>query len=183
MANTIIQALYFFLPGYVANAVPVILARFKVLEFLNIPVDANKKLGGEPVFGKTKTWRGIIAGAIFGLIIASLQTVIYQQFPGSHFLNLFPYEFPFMLLLGFLQGLGVGLGDLLKSFFKRRMHVPSTAPFIPFDQLDFIGGLILCLPVYQIPPAHLLVLLLVSPLLPVISNLTAYKLGWKKVPW
>jgi CDP-2,3-bis-(O-geranylgeranyl)-sn-glycerol synthase len=162
---------------------PVILAKFKLVEFLNVPVDFNRKLDGEPLFGRTKTWRGIIGGAICGMLVIALQTLIYKNVSGVAFLYLFVYDFPAVLLLGFLQGLGVGLADLMKSFFKRRLHIPSSARFMPFDQMDFIGGVILGSLIYQLPTAHLAAILIISPVLPMVANWIAFRLKWKKVPW
>lgn len=183
MFDAIVPALYFFLPAYLANMVPVILARFKLAEFLNVPVDFNRQLNGEPLFGKTKTWRGIFGGAICGVLVITIQTLVYRNVSGAAWLYLFAYDFPFVLLLGFLQGLGVGLADLIKSFFKRRLGIPSSARFAPFDQMDFIGGLILGNIVYQLPVAHLVAILLISPVLPLVANGIAFRLKWKKVPW
>ncbi|MBU0667893.1 CDP-archaeol synthase [Patescibacteria group bacterium] len=177
------QALFFFLPSYVGNSAPVLLDRFSLFEGLKRPIDGGKIFIGQPLFGKTKTWRGIIGGSLAGMVMAGLQAGLFIWVPQIHSWYLFSYNLPDVLLFGFLLGLGEGLGDLIKSFFKRRLHVESTKPFFPFDQLSFLGALILG-SFYFLPSLnHILPILILSPLIPVITNLIAFKLGWKKVWW
>jgi CDP-2,3-bis-(O-geranylgeranyl)-sn-glycerol synthase len=185
MLNQIIQALYFFLPAYIANAVPVVMARYKLCEFLNVPVDFNGKIRGKPLIGPSKTWRGLIFGTIGAMLITFLQFCFYEAIPPGQkeFLYMFPYEFPAILYLGFLMGIGEGFGDTVKSFFKRRMNKKNSAPFFPFDQMSFLGALLLSF-LYYIPSAtHIWIIVIVSPLIPICANIIAYKIGWKKVWW
>lgn len=183
MLTVIFQALYFFLPSYVGNAAPVLLNRLGWWKFLFVPVDGGAMLAGEPIFGKTKTWRGLIGGALAGTLIALFQYGIYIFLPGVHWLYLLPYDAPTILGLGFLLGLGEGLGDLFKSFFKRRLHIQSSGPFFPFDQMSFLGALMLGSFYYLPSFEHLLVIVVFSLIIPVVSNVIAYKLKWKSVPW
>jgi CDP-2,3-bis-(O-geranylgeranyl)-sn-glycerol synthase len=90
---------------------------------------------------------------------------------------------PSVLWLGFLMGLGEGFGDVIKSFIKRRLNIGSGKPFIPFDQMSFLGALLLSLIFYVPSGGHILAIIVISPLLPVIANIVAYNLGWKKVWW
>lgn len=183
MLIIVIKALFYFLPAYAANAMPILLAKYKVAEFLNVPVDFNIKLGGFLVFGRTKTYRGIIGGVFAALIIIILQILIYNAVPESHYLYLFQYEFPGILWLGVLMGLGEGLGDLIKSFFKRRLNLKSGTPFFPFDQMSFLGALLLSSIYYMPEFNYILAIVILSPALPIAANLIAYRLKWKKVWW
>ncbi|KAA0006124.1 MAG: CDP-archaeol synthase, partial [Thermoplasmata archaeon] len=82
---------------------------------------------------------------------------------------------------------GALLGDIVESFFKRRVGKERGEDWIPFDQVDFlIGALILCYIVSAIfqfagildynwflknfSPLHLLVIFVITPLLHIISN-------------
>ena len=183
MLVVIAQALYFFLPSYVGNAAPVLLNRLGWWKSLFVPIDGGRTFKGAPLFGKTKTWRGLVGGAFAGLLIVALQYALYISVPELHWLYLLPYDAPTILGLGFLLGLGEGLGDLTKSFFKRRLHIKSSGPFFPFDQLSFLGALLLGSLYYFPGTEHLVVIVLFSLIIPVISNVVAYKLGWKSVPW
>lgn len=183
MFAVVAQALFFFLPSYVGNAAPVILNRLSWWKGLFVPIDAGCIYKGEPLFGKTKTWRGLIGGTLAGLLVVFLQYLLFLFIPESHWLYLLPYDSPVILGLGFLLGLGEGVGDLTKSFFKRRLHIKSSDSFFPFDQLSFLGALLFGA-IYYLPGIwHLIVIILFSLIVPVVSNMVAYKLGWKSVPW
>ena len=183
MLITLIQALFFFLPGYFANAAPVIFKRF-FKGFLKKTIFGKKKLWKEPVFGNGKTYGGFFTGIIAGILTAFAQKLIYDYFPLSHWLYLLDYNFEKSLTLGFLMGSGALLGDLVKSFFKRRLHIKQGRPFIPFDQLDFlIGGILLATFVYIPAFQHLVWLFLITPWLHFATNLSAYFLKLKKVWW
>lgn len=201
MLETILTALYFFLPAFVANMLPVILGA------LRFPF-------GRPIsekwLGSHKTWRGFYAGYLGALLVLAVQShfAIAVVVPGDNFssvfslsnspsfmaspllnyahLNIFLYALPF--------GLGAIAGDAIKSFFKRRLKRKPGAPFFPFDQLDFvIGALVSLIPFYLLDPQSflsspfqpgvLLTLLLLTPLLHLLTNLLAYALGMKKVWW
>jgi CDP-2,3-bis-(O-geranylgeranyl)-sn-glycerol synthase len=56
------------------------------------------------------------------------------------------------LLVGFLMGLGTGVGDAVKSFFKRRAGIPPGASWPVFDQLDVFGGAYLFVALVHVPP-------------------------------
>ena len=88
-------------------------------------------------------------------------------------------DFPFWF--GFLQGGGVILGDLIKSFYKRRQGIKPGDPWWGWDQLDFvIGCIVLGFWVY-VPPAEIvLVLLVLSPILHLLANNIGYLLKIKK---
>lgn len=179
----VLQALYFFLPSYISNGVPVLLHRWKLWEKLKKPIDNGIKFKGERLFGSTKTWRGLIGGVAGGLVVAWIQIMIYWYVPESHWLYIVPYDFWTGTLLGFLLGFGEGLGDLIKSFIKRRLHRKSSSPFFPFDQMSFLASLALSMLFIHIPLGHIVAILILSPLMPIIANIVAYKLGWKKVWW
>ena len=183
MFNIILQALYFFLPAYISNAMPVLLEKFGLFKFLKIRVDFGVSYGGNPLFGETKTYRGIFGGILGGIVMIFIQVLIYFYFPDLRFLYIFPYDTGNILWLGILLGLGEGLGDLIKSFFKRRINLKSSAPAFPLDQTSFLGALILGYLYYPLSWQHILTIILISPLVPLVANLIAYRIGWKKVWW
>lgn len=161
----ILKALYFFLPAYFANMSPVLL---KWIPFANIPV--NKKL-----FGKNKTWRGLLVGTLVGGLVFGIQRLVHNY----EFQSLAIIDYTdFSLLLGFLMGFGALFGDLVKSYYKRKAGIKAGYPWIPFDQIDFvIGGLVIGFFIY-VPPAEVaLLLLIISPLLHVIVNYIGFLFG------
>jgi CDP-2,3-bis-(O-geranylgeranyl)-sn-glycerol synthase len=181
---TVLQALFLFLPAYLGNMMAVIFPKLGLFKSLDFPVDMGRKLRGEYLFGEHKTWRGVVAGIIGGIVAALLQYLLYTFFVQSRWIFLFPLDLPASLWWGFLLGLGALLGDLIKSFFKRRLHIKSGGIFFPFDQLDFIfGALLLGLLYYRPPWQHILVVILFTPLFHFFVNVIAYKLRLKKVWW
>ena len=72
----LLSCFYLMLPAYFANMAPVIV---KKINFLGIPIDFNKKINDKPIFGKNKTFRGLIFGIIFAMIITYLQFLLYKN--------------------------------------------------------------------------------------------------------
>jgi len=183
MAYLILQAFYFALPAYIANMCPVIFAKFGLMKRLAKPIDAGKQLNGQPLFGANKTWRGFAAGVIGGLVISGLQAVAFRTNPFFHDLSLFDYR-PVWIYFGFLAGAGAIIGDLIKSFFKRRVSIKAGDSWPIFDQLDFIIGFfiftsLIFRPGWMIFTIVCLLTLILHPL----TNIIGYLLGWKKVWW
>ncbi len=165
------KALYFFLPAYIANMAPVLV---KKVPFLNRPVHA-RLLGGH------KTWRGLVAAVLAGGVVFWLQKIAYQA--GFRSLAVIDYA-DFSVLLGFLLGAGAIVGDLVKSYYKRKEGIKPGHSWIPFDQLDFVVGGIVGSFFLYVPPARIvLVLLVVSPLLHVLFHYIGYLLKMNDTRW
>ena len=105
----ILKCIYLMLPAYFANMSPVI---FKKINFLDYPVDFNKKISGQPIFGRNKTFRGFFFGVISAIVIAYLQFLLYN----ADFFNKLSFtDYNNWILFGFLMGFGALAGDLAKS--------------------------------------------------------------------
>jgi CDP-2,3-bis-(O-geranylgeranyl)-sn-glycerol synthase len=183
MGSTVIQALFFFLPAYAANAAPVIFARYGWWKRMAVPVDMGVRMGKTEMFGRTKTWRGILAGVAAGVLVAVIQYLVHEIAPWREYIYLFRYTFLQSVFLGLLMGLGEGAGDLVKSYIKRRLNLKSGDPAFPLDQSSFLGALLLSFLVYTPPSGHILAIVIISPFIPVMANVIAYKTGLKKVWW
>jgi CDP-2,3-bis-(O-geranylgeranyl)-sn-glycerol synthase len=184
MLVTVAQALFFFLPAYFANMCPVLFGGFSFLRRFRRPIDGGMKLVNSPLFGNHKTYFGFVAGVSGAFTVGLLQLLIFKFLPVLSWLFLFPYTNYSALLLAVLLGFGALFGDLMKSFLKRRLSIPEGKPFYLFDQLDFVaGGLLFGWFVYLPSPAHILILVILTPLLHFLSNVIGYKLGLKKVWW
>lgn len=172
----VLQSLYFMLPAYVANMSPVL---FKWVPFGGTAIHAK-------IFGSHKTYRGILTGIIMAIATTYAQAWLGQfSFFKSISILSYPLLFSSILFsLGFLFGAGAMLGDLAKSFFKRRLGILEGKPWVPFDQLDFvIGALLLVSIVYRPPWTYIVIIILVTPLLHLITNIIAYVLRLKRVWW
>lgn len=160
----ILAALWLFLPAGVANMSPVLVARyFRRLH----PV-------WERALGSHKTWEGFVVGAAAGLLMFQVQVAL-SPYTGQ--LNALDYGAASPLLGLALAG-GALFGDLAKSFLKRRVGIEPGKPWIPFDQLDYVvGGLLLALPLVQLPLLAILAIVLVYGLGSVAVNQVAFLLG------
>ncbi|NJE08344.1 CDP-2,3-bis-(O-geranylgeranyl)-sn-glycerol synthase [Thermococcus sp. M39] len=167
--NPLLEALWYILPAYFANASPVI---FKG----RTPMDFGKKFrDGRRILGDGKTWRGFFGGLFTGTLIAVVQYYITPNFYGS---------FTMALKLGFALSLGALLGDLIGSFIKRRIGMPRGYPAVGLDQWGFlITALILAYPIKTLLTGQVLFLLTVTPFIHWFANIFAYKMKWKSVPW
>ena len=174
--NLILSALYYFLPAYFANMCPNL---FKKINPFKTPVDFNKKIKNKEIFGKHKTWGGIIIAVIAGTLIFYIQKIIFQYsfFQKYSLINYSEYS----IWLGFFLGLGAILGDLIESFFKRRRNIKSGKSWIPFDQLDFvIGAFLFSFFIYIPPPSIILIIIIISPALHILTNYLGYYLKINK---
>lgn len=185
----ILQALYFFLPAYLANMAPVFVSAI-LKHRLAHPLDFNKRFNGKPILGKNKTWRGLCAGVLMGVLVVYIQQCLLKyEFFAS--ISIIDYRDSHIYLFGAVMGAGALIGDALKSFMKRQKGIESGQKWPVFDQLDFvIGGLVaiyIVSPVshlaMNLQPLHVLALLLITPLLHVLTNKIGYFLHLKSVPW
>ena len=193
----LLSVLYFFLPAFVANGTPVVVKNIPLLRDWNTPISATW-------LGKNKTYRGLILGILVAMLTAYLQYALYRAgilpspFPlgaPDEYTNIFS-RYPSNLLLlasghpsavllfGFLMGAGALVGDMVESFIKRRLGIPSGAMFFPWDGIDYVLGAI----VFMIPffvPSFLgcVFLLVIGPILSGVSNTFSFLIGWKKVPY
>lgn len=177
---------WYIFPSYVANGFAV----FSRFVRSNHPIDKGRLLrDGQPIFGPGKSWEGFFIGFISGVLfgIAQLLTAPFLLQIIEQYLVLPPELYPIVLLsfpLVIFIALGALIGDLIGSFFKRRLKISrgKPAPFI--DQLDFlVVSLLIGAIVYPLPLIHILFLLVVTPLIHLLANVIGYLLGLKQVPW
>jgi len=177
-ADTVYQVIYFFLPAYLANMAPVVVVgRF---EWLAGPIDGGRTWRGVRIFGDHKTWRGLVAGVVVGMIVFAAQRATYQL-GCLHTLALIDYATFDPWLPGFLLGLGTGVGDAVKSFFKRRVGIAPGASWLGFDQLDFMAGAYLFIALIVVPPLGAVLAILPAIFLgSVVTTAIAYVFGLKR---
>ncbi|MEK6958652.1 MAG: CDP-2,3-bis-(O-geranylgeranyl)-sn-glycerol synthase [archaeon] len=155
-------------PMYFANATPIVIHGKK-------PIDFGKKIGKKRIFGDGKTVLGTFSG-IGGGIVAGIVLLFF--YPTIEILV--PNYFLFAVALS----VGAILGDMLKSFIKRRAGIESGAHWLLFDQLDFVlGGLLLSL-IVRVPELEVAAFLLIATIvIHLATNFAAFKMKLKKVPW
>ncbi|WP_048055948.1 CDP-2,3-bis-(O-geranylgeranyl)-sn-glycerol synthase [Pyrococcus sp. ST04] len=167
--HPLFEAFWYILPAYFANSSPVVLGG-------GTPMDFGKTWrDGKRIFGDGKTWRGFFGGLTVGTSVGVIQHFIIPTYYGSLKLS---------ILVAFLLSLGTLIGDLIGSFIKRRLNLPRGYPAVGLDQWGFlISALCFAYPVRTIPTGEVLFLLVVTPLIHWGTNVFAYKMGWKSVPW
>ena len=178
MLILILQSVYLMLPAYFANMAPVF---FRKINFLDYPIDFNKKLKNKEILGKHKTFRGVLFGVLLALIISYIQYSLYRL---NFFKNISILNYSNWVLIGFLLGFGALFGDLVKSFFKRRFEIPSGKPWIPFDEIDFVIVALAFISFYKILIFEIyLAILIASPLLHILINHIAYYTKIREGKW
>jgi len=157
--------------------------KIKLFDFLNFPVDFNKKFFGEPLLGNHKTWRGVITGATTGIVVVYLQGFLYQ-FDIFKKISIIDYSHINLLLLGVLFSSGAIFGDLLFAFIKRRLKIPPGNMFIFFDQTNYvIGAFIFVQGLLKIDLLFWLAILVITFLLHIIIVKIGYYLHLSDAEW
>jgi len=183
MLQLILSTIYLLLPAYVANMAPVIANRLDFWPKLNKPLDQNKTLFGQPIFGPGKTWRGLLIGIVLAILTSGLQAMVYQL---GWIHDLSPINFLEInwFIFGLLSGLGALAGDMLKSLVKRQLHIISGQPWPVFDQLDFlVGSVIVTWWLFPWPANRLWIAVIVTLIVHPLTNIVSYLLKIKKVWW
>jgi CDP-2,3-bis-(O-geranylgeranyl)-sn-glycerol synthase len=177
--ETVVIAFWAMLPAYVPNNAAVLFGGGR-------PIDAGRTWGGRRVLGDGKTWRGTAGGILVGVVLALALNAIQPS--AADTLGISVPEFP--IVAAVTLAAGAMLGDITASFLKRRTGRERGAAFPGVDQLDFVvvslGLTFLAAPTwfgetFTVPV--LVVVLVLTPILHVGTNVIAYWLGFKNEPW
>ena len=148
----------------IANGTPVIVKRL-LGDRWALPLDNNFHfVDRRPVFGPSKTVRGIV----FSLIITSLCAPLF--------------------LLHWYHGLIVAIasmaGDLLSSFIKRRLALPSSSMALGIDQIpESLFPMIAGKFIYDLSWFTVVVVVVLFFILELILSKILYKLKIRKEPY
>lgn len=168
------KAVWLMLPAYIANPTAVVFGG-------GTPIDFGKNWrDGRRIFGNGKTFRGLLGGTACGIMTGLIQMQFSPAWaPGSFTLTV-------IITLSF----GALLGDIVKSFFKRRLGLERGAKFPLVDQLDFVAGAWVL--TYIFSPQWfsdnftfwiIITVILLTPILHRITNIIGYIVKLKKEPW
>jgi len=154
------------IPALVANGSPVL------LKGRGHPIDMGHLfIDGKPLLGKGKTFEGLIIGVLYGATVAYLLAAIAADAA--------------LFKAGIAAAVGALLGDMAAAFVKRRLGLERGAQAPVLDQLDFLAGAYTALTLagYLLEPITALGIAVLVPLLHRATNIAAYRLGLKNVPW
>lgn len=226
--SSVLHALLFFLPAYVANMSPLLVA--KAIPGWKAPIDGGRLAkDGRPLLGKGKTWRGLVGGTVLGAVTAIVVALLVPAYDEPGFFSGWDYGFqgfdgppvgtshlcpdspttdtesdcpasfsPLWAvgLYGAILGFAALAGDAVKSYFKRRRGKQGGAPWVPFDQLDFVVfGLAAAFAAAPLLAdgwvgaalledwVVLATIVVLTPLLHFLVNVIGYWLKLKDVPW
>jgi CDP-2,3-bis-(O-geranylgeranyl)-sn-glycerol synthase len=153
-----LETIYIYLPAYIANATPVVLSG-------GGPLDGGRDwIDGKPLFGDHKTVRGTLSGLAAGFLIGLAQM---RPFRGA------------------LLSIGAIGGDLIVSFFKRRMSLKPGALLPIADQMGFIIFAVILVSFTEQPPTWDQAVGILVATLPIhyLTNVLAWALKLKSNPW
>ena len=186
-----LKVLVVILPVVLAGIVHSAAIRFDWLPQLSKRLDFGICLGGRPLLGANKTFRGpviMIVGSAAAAWALSFGVSAEWLAPGFGFMTL-PASAAW---LGAVMGLGYALGELPNSFIKRRLGIaPGGNPAgiaggicYVADQVDSVLGVVVLLAWIYAPPAGvLLALLAAGSMVHIVFDQCLYVVGVKhRVP-
>lgn len=147
-----------------ANAAPILLRRL-LGRRLSVPVDFGRRFfDNKPLFGTSKTWVGIA-----GILVAAVSVAALLQLD---------------LVIGFLAGTGVLLGDLFSSFLKRRLGMKVSGMAIGLDQVpESLFPYLLVMERMNIPLLEIAVAVLTFTVFELLVSRFLYWLHIRKQPY
>jgi CDP-2,3-bis-(O-geranylgeranyl)-sn-glycerol synthase len=152
------ETIYMYLPAYIANATPVILGG-------GGPLDGGRDwVDGKPLLGDHKTIRGTLSGLVAGIIVGLMQRSLFR---------------------GALLSIGAIVGDLVGSFFKRRINMKPGALLPIADQMGFIVFAVILVSLAEPAPTLDRAIGILIATLPIhyLTNVVAWLLKLKSAPW
>lgn len=132
---------------------------------LNLPVDLGFRLpDGNPLFGRAKTWRGVVGAVAATAVAAAL--------------------FGYSLEAGALVAFYAVCGDICSSFIKRRLGMPphSMAPLL--DQVpESLFPAVMLKDLFGLDVESIIILVGAFIIAELVLSFIFYKLGIRKKPY
>ena len=180
-------AFWIMIPAYIPNPAAALIGGGTPIDFGKCAKD------GRRIFGDGKTWRGLIGGIIIGIIFGLIQIFL---------VGFFQWDFLPKHTIVTICALSTGalLGDLIKSYFKRRLGKERGAKWPIADMYDMVVGSLVLMVLALLVTGNIgwfaanfdsvwfllgtfVAILILSPLLHRGTNIIGYLLGLKDVPW
>jgi len=175
--SILLSAFWIMVPAYVPNPVAALCGG-------GTPIDFNRNYSdGRRILGDGKTYRGLVCGVLAGIAVGALQIWL----AGTCGWSFLPQHTAASIIL---LSVGALLGDMGKSFVKRRLGKNRGDSWPIADQYDLVVGAFVMMLIFD--PAWLLsnitlpiliVILILTPILHRAVNIIGYLGGVKKEPW
>jgi len=148
----------------VANGSPVIVS-FLFSHRLSLPVDFGLKLKDQQyLFGKTKTWRGLIMSLA---LTASVSVLLDGEY-----------------YIGLLISLLAMTGDLFSSFIKRRLKKASSSEMLLLDQLpESVLPAVMMMSVIPLNLTQVIAIVIAFYIIERMVSKMLFKIGIRKRPY
>ncbi len=173
----LVLGFWIIIPAYAANG-------FAPLARGRRRIDFGKKFwDGRNLLGPGKTWEGLFFALLIGTLFGCLEVYLYPS------LNPIALEAGFSLqnvsvASVFAVALGAMVGDMVGSFFKRRIKLERGRPAPLLDQLDFVFGAFLFASFFvELTPVSVLIYVLITPVMHLTACFIGNKMGVKAEPW
>ena len=133
------------------------------------PVDFGRKLGKYRLLGGGKTIEGLLIGFLLGSFSSIIIYLLWTEF---------------MVTVSITANAFALLGDVTHSFIKRRLGIKRGNKWFLVDQLDFVVAAYIYLSFYiAMDLLSIIIMFGFTVLIHRASNIIAYHLKLKKVPW
>ena len=148
----------------IANGAPIVISVL-LKDVFNTAIDFGHKLpDNNPIFGDSKTWRGIIAACILTAAIAWLMGYSPQT--------------------GLLVAVYAVLGDLTSSFIKRRLGMPASSMAPLLDQIpESLFPALMLAEAFNLDILSIIQLVLIFIIIELLLSRVLYKWGVRKRPY
>ena len=147
-----------------SNGAPVI-ARIILEDRFAWPIDAGVRLfDGQPLFGSSKTIRGLVFSIMITGLGASLMGLGWK--------------------IGFVVGSASMAGDLFSSFLKRRFKMPASSRAVGLDQIpESLFPLLACQQMLDLGVKDILAVVLIFFISSMVLSPLFHKLNIRKHPY
>ena len=153
--NAVLIGIFFFLPALTANAAAM-LAGLAALrgQPIMLTIDDILTAGRVELFGKHKTILGCLLMVLAALVAGENIWGIHRHFGLLPKVFLPNDSWQDAMGTSLLLGAGACLGDLLGSFLKRRLGIPSGKDLWVIDQVDWFFGAVALLLLFNRLPSR-----------------------------
>ena len=191
-----LKTFYFGTPIIFAALIHGFILKYNWLNGLKKPMDCGIKVHGKPLFGANKTWRGLVVSVFGTVVFAYVHYWLYLASPFFERLSIVNYDLVCPLYIGLALGVGMILGELPNSFFKRQLGIGAGEQqsdlkgflFRIYDQLDLLTGawlLMLFVPHFSVRQNLDVVFfsIFMTLVLHILIAYIGYALGMRKTPY